>query len=458
MKSLPDYLKESLDRPVYESELEKYVYTKLQDYYSVHRIEREVKFENERGLYYADFVINYQEKDLQIIIEVKATHFITARILSRTAERVYPQNRRTYLVLTDGENALITDGKANNLKVQDLDKFLASTKPLEEENLSLDAIKTRLHNIVEICYNDIRDEIVKEKDREKLQLIHKYIDSLENADIENIENDRALFMIRKSKQRELYRILLGSNEVKQVIKFSGERSLYSMLDYNSMNMCSLICMNDPSEKDYADSYVGIKEKVDNSAETFIISACEGNLENNLTMWRLYADDAKGVCTRFDIIPSRLFTNGFFMSPVSYASEDGYHFELEIIKYIKDGLPNIIFNEWNIWKHFFKKNLYAIEQEVRLLYFPSEDNRSNEVANKWFKDDRTSIYSEMKLFDLTKDNSQFPLLLNNVVLGVKFPLKNENAGQFNRRFIKSGIIRKKTAPADYVSPSKIEDYR
>ena len=458
MKSLPDYLRENLGKPIYESELEKYVYKLLLNLYSPHSIAREVKYANARGVYYADFVITTKNSNCQIIIEAKSTHLIEERTLIRLIERVYPQPIQTYFVLTDGAKALIVDKIGQKPKEQDFESFLSEQKTTQVAALQIENIKIKLHEAIEKSDQNIQDENIRNSHDGIKRMLHDYVESLKQDDIKNDNKDNHIFWINESKQREFYQLLLKKEDIKQVVKFSGARSLYNMLDNHTMNMCSLICMNDPSEKDYADTYLGTKEPVDNSANTFIISTCDINVENDLTMWRLYADDTKGICTRFDINTNKIGTNGFFLSHVSYATENGYHYELEIIKSIKDNIPNFVFNEWNIWKHFFKKNQYAIEREIRLLYFPEDDNRINEVDSKWFKDAKTEIYSEMKLFDLTKADTHFPFTLNAVVLGTNFPQKKDNAVQFNNRFAKSNIIRNVPDQGDYVLPSTIEDYR
>ena len=102
-------------------------------------------------------------------------------------------------------------------------------------------------------------------------------------------------------------------------------------------------------------------------------------------------------------------------------------------------------------------MYAVENEIRLLYMPSEYIPLSESI--WFTDDRTSIYSEMKVFDLSRSTA-FPLSLSRVVLGIKFPMPKENIPQFNRRFTKSGICIHKSEERDkkLVSLSDIENYR
>ena len=219
-------------------------------------------------------------------------------------------------------------------------------------------------------------------------------------------------------------------------------------------------MNDPSEKDYADNFIGVQEEaIDNSADTFIISACDENSETNLTMWRLYGDDAKGVCLKFWIDKTKLNQNGFYLAPVSYAKSHKDHYELNIIKNIlvqpKSKRWKIELSEWNVWKHFFKQHTYAVEREIRLVYLPSE---FIPIAKSiWFVDDRTSVFSEMKAFDLSKSTA-FPLTLSRVILGTKFPRNEENIPQYKRRLTASHICIHKTEDKELVSRCDIENYR
>ena len=299
-----------------------------------------------------------------------------------------------------------------------------------------------------------------------------YINNLKKSDLEQIPNGDTHYAFKKDKERELYHILLGNynKEQGQIVKFSSARSIYNMLDNNTMNMCSLVCMNDPSELDYADNYgeeieeiqreSDTKMKISNAQNIFIISCCREEVEQDLTMWRLYADDTQGVCIRFEVDENKLNKNGFYIAPVSYAQDVSSHFELEIIKKIREKLRTswqIEIREWEVWKHFFKKKLYSIEKEIRLLYFPAEDVFSASVNNKWFIDDRTSTYTEMKLFNISNQYSHFPLSVSKVILGVKFPNKKLNTVLLNYRFDESNIIHSNNKE-EIVTSSKIEDYR
>ena len=67
-------------------------------------------------------------------------------------------------------------------------------------------------------------------------------------------------------------------------------------------------MNDPTEIDYANNYlnqVGVCTDSlhfscyrNNSVNSYITSLTE--LKDNLTLWRLYGDDARGVCIEYEV--------------------------------------------------------------------------------------------------------------------------------------------------------------
>ena len=67
------------------------------------------------------------------------------------------------------------------------------------------------------------------------------------------------------------------------------------------------------------------------------------------MWRLYGDDARGVCLEFEVING---INGFVLAPIDYAEEKNKHESLDLLKKIID--LNVKFKELDKWKNFFKQ--------------------------------------------------------------------------------------------------------
>lgn len=465
-------------RTKYASETKMLVLKKLQMIFSEYSIEEDVTFNSDKGRYVADFVVFGPKHRVAIVVETKShIRYLSPRLDQKLSEIVLSQEPEACYIVTDGIDAKCyeKDNIQGNV-TEDFEELLKRQKPkyfTNEGKIVIKNIIEALRKIIsDICeddkYKNVEDKDIKKK---KKQLI-TYINSLKKSDIEQIPSDDTHYAFKKDKERELYHLLLGKyyKEQGSIVKFSNARSIYNMLDNNTMNMCSLVCMNDPSELDYADNYgeeieetqgeSDNKIKINNAQNIFIISCCREEVEQDLTMWRLYADDTRGVCIRFAVDENKLNKNGFYIAPVSYAQDVNFHFELEIIKKIREKLRTcwqIELREWEVWKHFFKKKLYSIEKEIRLLYFPAEDVFSASVSNKWFIDDRTSTYTEMKLFDISNQYSHFPLSVSKVILGVKFPNKKVNAVLLNYRFNESNIGQSNNNE-EMVTSSNIEDYQ
>ncbi len=163
------------------------------------------------------------------------------------------------------------------------------------------------------------------------------------------------FVFKDDSENDFFNKLLGCNSFTEIYRYASFDWFFSMIQNGKYRMCGIAGMNDPTEVDYFDKYVnnGVdKEKVDNNI--FISSCCL--LEDDLTMWRLYGDDAKGVCLTFKI---NCENENFVMSKVDYANKDT-HRCLDIIKeLINEG---VFFKHLDRYKHFFKPYEYRIEKE------------------------------------------------------------------------------------------------
>lgn len=449
-----NHKKEDLPKIEYASDIEQKVLSMLQEFCSQRRIGREVTFASNKGSYIADFVIYDINDDIRVIIEAKSATFISETTFHKLSEYLQSVKGDVIFVLTDGNKAIYSKNGEKCIE-SSLKQFLTELFPPTEKQVtvSFSAIKLFLKNAVSNTKANGKTE------QDKARKLKRFVNELHASDIIHDRKDKSIWFLSTEKERELFGILLGEYNKDYIVKFSSVRSLLILLEKETYGMCSLVCMNDPSEKDYADTTIGIPQKIDNSMDTFIISACNENAERNLTMWRLYGDDAKGVCLKFWIDKDKLNQHGFYLAPVSYAKSNGEHYELEIIRGVlmqaREQNWKFELSEWQVWKHFFKQNTYAVEEEIRLIYMPSEYVPL--ARSIWFTDDRTSIYSEMKVFDLSHDSS-FPLTLNKVILGIKFPSLKENVPQINRRLSKSNICIHKNEGEELVSHCDIENYR
>ena len=271
--------------------------------------------------------------------------------------------------------------------------------------------------------------------------------------------------LTKESEDSLFKIMLQSEceeeEYMHVCRYTSLNSLFLSIKNGSQAMCSITCMNDKGETSYADkkvgygSYASTPNSIKENNDCFILSCCNKDMVDNLTMWRLYGNDGKGVCLEYDVDLSKIDNKEFFFAPISYGTGMNEHPVLDFIQKIRHWKDNgwcFELKRWFIWKHFFKSYLYKEEKEVRLLYYWTEDSKDRV---EWIMDSTNNIASRLCIFSLTDD--RFPLKLKNAIVGPKCPEQGSNVDQFNymnrvMRTMHDSWLK----PA--VKPSRIEDYR
>ena len=146
------------------------------------------------------------------------------------------------------------------------------------------------------------------------------------------------------------------------------------------------------------------------------------------MWRLYAEDSKGVCLTFNTIKDNL-SDHVLLQKVKYADANGNRPELEFLKAILDsivfktGFP-FRFRKLGIWKHFFKAYEYSIEDEIRLMVI--DDQTIATINSGWVLTHTHSILNPF--IDFLLNDSKFPIRLNEIMLGPKCPEQEINKVQ------------------------------
>lgn len=264
-----------------------------------------------------------------------------------------------------------------------------------------------------------------------------------------------------SAEDAFFSYLLNGRIPAKLCRFTTRHNLFLLFKDGKQNMCSIVCMNDKSEETYADKKTGLgpswgETKLENN-NCFILSLMPQDKSDDLTMWRLYGDDAKGVCLNYEIKDKkrgRKLKGDFYLSCISYGESDKVHRELDFICNV--GLMNINhwqfqFNRWHIWKHFFKSFRFRDEKEVRLLYL--SDSKKKE-EKRWIENSESGIVSKMMLFPMIPTNT-FPLNLTNVIVGPKAPEPRKIAEQFS--FIVSQEWSAYTTPI-LIRQSDIKEYR
>lgn len=266
-----------------------------------------------------------------------------------------------------------------------------------------------------------------------VELIKEIVECSDFAEKVIFENERAYFS--EIDECSFFKRLLDIEE-RVVYRYVPFETLFSMLKGKSYRMCGLAGMNDKTEINYFGP-----NKTDKVENDIYISSCS-SLEDNLMMWRLYGDDARGACLVFTIRED--YSKKFDIFKVSYA-KDKEHREMKLIKDLCD--KGFVFRNLKKWKHFFKPKEFENEKEVRLIF--TDDYLNISLNRNWVKTNDHSIINPIIDFSLTDEF--FPLRLDTIVLGPKFPEKELNKNQLEEMVKSLGLNI-------HVENSKIECYR
>lgn len=274
----------------------------------------------------------------------------------------------------------------------------------------------------------------------------------------------------ESFENQFFNHLLGEFKESKICRYTSLKSLFASLNNSTFRMNGLVGMNDKSEINYVDDYLNdfpiTYQKLHHNTISAInkryISSCSlQTMADNLTMWRLYGDDSKGVCLFYKVNKLNL-NNHTLLQKVSYSEKNGTHPLLDFLKWVKRDIENILeltfeFRKLRYWKHFFKPNEYSIEKEVRLLVI---DNDEVPIEKRdWVLTESHSILNP--IIDIKLNHPKFPLILNEIILGPKCPETEINKVQIEEllRFKKLDmtLIEKKYFKID-VKISNIKNYR
>lgn len=333
-----------------------------------------------------------------------------------------------YSVITDGEEFWMWSKNSGEYLKTDFDKVLETIK----NGLP---VLGDIPTIEQIC--DAIMEAATKVDLKQRNAIKTFIEKPRTRQLFKTDAKTGkIEFATPSAEDAFFSLLLNGRIPTKLCRFTTRHNMFLLFRDGKHNMCSIVCMNDKSEETYADKKIGWDESWDklnlDNNNCFILSLMPQDKSDDLTMWRLYGDDAKGVCLNYEIKEKqrgRKLKGDFYISSISYGESAKTHRELDFLLCI--GLINLNhwqfqFNRWYIWKHFFKSFRFKDEKEVRLLYL--SDGKKKE-EKQWIENSESGIVSKMLLFPMIPTNT-FPLILTNVIVGPKAPEPRKIAEQFS----------------------------
>lgn len=220
---------------------------------------------------------------------------------------------------------------------------------------------------------------------------------------------------------------LGKFEGKQICRFSTLDSLFSSIKFETIRLNGLPGMNDASEGLYAWNMLYeddkakdldlLRERKRLLNNAFIVSYSVFDKRDDLNQWRIYGDEAKGVCCVYEIDESKL-KDRFFLHKVKYIGKHGEGDNSELLqnfkKYIDDENNKLDYYDLSPVIFYYKPSVFKDEEEVRLLV----DNKTTPAyetppyKRDWLLTNSNNIpnpYIDVPFNDV-------PLILKEIILG------------------------------------------
>lgn len=376
--------------------------------------------------YEADLVI-YKSEKVYAVIDIKSSDrfFRSAKISFRNV--VYQLGSPYYFIVcprifgyfyADGGVIKI---QGSGITEEDIIEILSGEYKQEFDsekwNKAIDGVKEYV--------GSIEDKIIKSHIKE----IEAALDNLKKSNNYRVGDGAYRVIIDKSAEDALFNALLGRYTKDKAVRFTTLNSIFRSINTASQSMCSIVAMNDKSETSYVNDYY---RRIDETLcshvlsgtkdwnNSFITSCCDKDRENDFTMLRLYADDAKGVCIRYKVDEISNYP-GFIFRPVSYQRGDGSHPELDILAQLLQiniggytmSLPN-----FSVWQHFFKPKEYEFEKEVRLLYRDTGEERKGIKSEIWVLNEEYNVITPIITFSIKNSDNAYPLIIETINLGPK----------------------------------------
>lgn len=421
--------------------------------------------------YYIDGVIYKDDRPLAIIeVESRLENVVHAEHTIVQLKSFLELTAARYGILTDGEvfyvlNDTSEDSSLTHISFDDLSRLILHPHEYESSETIKSGIVIVLREVSDDFYHDNHGLItfVASRINEECIGFDRQINAyylLDSADSDE-----------KGDENELFGLVFSEKPIRRICRYTSFGTFFTMLNKLSFRMCGLAGMNDKSEVNYVDRYLNGNEtpydKLHHNTisainKRYITSCCSIDKKDDLTLWRLYGDNARGVCLVYDIIGSNL-GDRVLLHEVKYPNKEGKHTELDFVKEVISRIKTkcgakFEFRKLVYWKHFFKPKEFQGESEVRLLIV-DDGSLTKERKQDWVLTNDHSII--IPVIDFNLNDPEFPLNLREIILGPNCPEKEINVKQIEELLRISGFRTSNNRghhPQVRVRESKIHNYR
>jgi hypothetical protein len=423
-KEIIENLKSLIDGKLYGNELFEFIIEKRFDGYR------------------PDLIIKAGKKNIAAI-DIKSSNTLNRAITNFTTDFYFLFKVR-YFIYTDGLTFYFYDRFTNpKQRIKTDRKGFVTRITRQISNDSLRKLKLAVSKILEEKTEEVDNQFPK---------LNALLKNNTNKVIRELKlsSDYALFFEGgktdvESFEHQFFLKLLDNDIPDTIYRYCAFNRAFHILNDGTIAMLGLPGMNDTTEPNYIDNY--LNDANDNFWELppqsiaainrrFIMSCTV--YYDDLMQWRLYGDDAKGACIKFETKATLKTNHRFYLGKVKYANEQNQHPELLFIKDIIRRVRQELFFDIKfvllyVWRHFFKPKEYIYEGEIRLLYI----HRKEEREKKWVIAEPYSIINPMVIFDLNKN--EFPLKITEVMLGPKRAERQINKSQLKQMLREKGKV-------------------
>lgn len=239
------------------------------------------------------------------------------------------------------------------------------------------------------------------------------------------------YLLKEETERSIFENLLPekADGVKEIAKYTTFEGLVVILESGKIRMNSIVSMNDKTETDFlADVIRNYKEDFEEEYDKYLFADKEfitsfTSRIDDLDMWRLYGDNARGVCLVFerDAKKNDELYKIRYMDP---ESEDLKRLEGLMDTLKKKGIRF----RWNLlqkYRHYLKHADYKAEDETRLLM-------NSEKPSGWFINRENGILTPFVERNIRKtgalEEDDYPFRLRRIILGPSIREKEANLMQ------------------------------
>lgn len=246
--------------------------------------------------------------------------------------------------------------------------------------------------------------------------------------------------LEKDYEYNLFRNLFNQDHLNSFYHYTSFETLFKIIQSGKIRLSSLAGLNDKSEIDLVNRYMGIKSSNPYNYITMLYSNahfifCCSEKKDDLNQWRLYGDNCMGVMLKFEIDK---YSNPFKNLLVSKISYDLKHFDIIkqwFSKFKNEFQISFGFRQIDYWKFFYKEKDYADECEVRVVVKNLKD-QNHQIFNEEFYINRNNVVAPFIEIDCFPPESSF-ITLSEIILGPKFIESDINITQIqhmiNKRY-------------------------